>query len=57
MIIMSVDDYNEENFPEDFSAEVIDDYLLNDGGNYHLYSSKDLNKLYLRNQILASNSM
>ena len=44
---MTVDEFNEENFPEEFENEVLNEHLLTVGDNPKFYSSKELNKLIL----------
>ena len=44
---ISVDEYNEENFPDEFEAQVLDDHILENFGTLH--SSKEFDKIHLMN--------
>ena len=49
---ISVDEFTQENFPDEFDAQILDDYILDNFGTF--YSSKEFHKLQLMNQKLTT---
>ena len=49
---ISIDEFTQENFPDEFDAQILDDYILENFGTF--YSSKEFDKLQLMNQKLTT---